>query len=214
MGGAPRNPVSEAMTAPMPNGSSTSPGATISAADRPRPSDQEDDGGSPGLHGFTRYRCGVVGAARSLALRSADELRPPPRALAHRESPSAPLRLLTVHAHPDDEASKGASDGRQVRAEGIAATLVCCTGGEAGDVLNPAMDRPEVRDRLSEVRLEELAAATAIIGYDTVELLGYHDSGMPDSPRTTPGPTTSGTPTLDEAVGAPGARSSAATGRR
>jgi mycothiol S-conjugate amidase len=43
------------------------------------------------------------------------------------------------------------------------------------------MDRPEVRDRLAEVRREELMASAAIIGYDTVEMLGYHDSGMPDT---------------------------------
>lgn len=92
-----------------------------------------------------------------------------------------PLRLLTVHAHPDDESSKGAATVAKYRAEGIPATLVCCTGGEAGDILNPAMDRPEIRERLPEVRLEELAEATRIIGYETVELLGYRDSGMPDS---------------------------------
>jgi mycothiol S-conjugate amidase len=97
--------------------------------------------------------------------------------------PSAPLRLLTVHAHPDDEASKGAPTIARYRAEGIPATLVCCTGGECGDVLNPAMDTPEVRSRLHEVRLEELAESTRIIGYDRVDLLGYRDSGMPETPE-------------------------------
>jgi len=92
-----------------------------------------------------------------------------------------PLRLLTVHAHPDDESSKGAPSIAKYRSEGIFATLVCCTGGEAGDILNPAMDRPEVRENLPQVRLEELNAAAAIIGYERVEMLGYHDSGMPDS---------------------------------
>lgn len=93
------------------------------------------------------------------------------------------MRLLTVHAHPDDEASKGAPTIARYRSEGIRSTLVCCTGGEAGDILNPAMDRPEVREDLAKVRLAELESATALIGYDTVELLGYHDSGMPDMPE-------------------------------
>jgi mycothiol S-conjugate amidase len=93
-----------------------------------------------------------------------------------------PLRLLTVHAHPDDEASKGAPTVARYRAEGVGATLVCCTGGECGDILNPAMDRPGVRERLAEVRREELARSTELIGYDRVELLGYRDSGMPDTP--------------------------------
>ncbi|CAN5526248.1 mycothiol conjugate amidase Mca [soil metagenome] len=96
-------------------------------------------------------------------------------------SESVPLRLLTVHAHPDDESSKGAPTVAKYRAEGILSTLVCCTGGEAGDILNPAMESPEVRDNLPEVRLAELMKATEIIGYETVDLLGYHDSGMPDT---------------------------------
>lgn len=96
---------------------------------------------------------------------------------------SAPLRLLTVHAHPDDEASKGAPTVTRYRTEGILATLVCCTGGEAGDILNPVMDRPEIRADLAQVRHDELMAAVDIIGYDRVDLLGYHDSGMPDTPE-------------------------------
>jgi len=90
-----------------------------------------------------------------------------------------PLCLLTVHAHPDDESSKGAATVHRYAREGIRCVLVCCTGGEAGDILNPAMERPEVRQRLPEVRLEELARATEIIGYHEVAMLGYRDSGMP-----------------------------------
>lgn len=94
---------------------------------------------------------------------------------------SEPLRLLSVHAHPDDEASKGAALVAMYRSRGVGATLVCCTGGEQGDILNPAMDRPDVIERLAEVRRGELEASAAIIGYDRVEMLGYRDSGMPDS---------------------------------
>ena len=57
------------------------------------------------------------------------------------------LRLLTVHAHPDDEASKGAGHRAPYHARASRCVLVCCTGGEAGDILNPAMDRPEVREQ-------------------------------------------------------------------
>ena len=48
------------------------------------------------------------------------------------------LCLLQVHAHPDDEASKGAGTTARYAAEGVRNVLVCCTGGEAGDILNPA----------------------------------------------------------------------------
>jgi mycothiol S-conjugate amidase len=92
------------------------------------------------------------------------------------------LCLLAVHAHPDDEASKGAGTVARYHADGVHTVLVCCTGGEEGDILNPAMDSPEVRERLHEVRMEELARATEIIGYDEVVMLGYRDSGMPGSP--------------------------------
>src|SRR5271165_1567219 len=81
--------------------------------------------------------------------------------------------LLTVHAHPDDEASKGAGTVARYHAEGVGTVLVCCTGGEEGDILNPAMDTPEVRERLHEVRMEELARSAEIIGYDEVVMLGY-----------------------------------------
>ena len=93
----------------------------------------------------------------------------------------APLCLLTVHAHPDDESSKGAGAVARYSDEGVHTVLVCCTGGEAGDILNPAVDTPEVRENLYAVRMQELQNAADAIGYSAVHLLGYHDSGMPDS---------------------------------
>ncbi|MET0727440.1 MAG: mycothiol conjugate amidase Mca [Acidimicrobiales bacterium] len=92
-----------------------------------------------------------------------------------------PLCLLSIHAHPDDESSKGAGTVAKYHAQGVHTVLVCCTGGEEGDILNPAMDRDEVRSDISAVRRAELDRAAAIIGYDEVEMLGYRDSGMPDS---------------------------------
>lgn len=91
------------------------------------------------------------------------------------------LSLLSVHAHPDDEASKGAGSVARYHAEGVHTVLVCCTGGEAGDILNPEMDSDEVRQNLTAIRREELANAAKIIGYDEVIMLGYRDSGMPDT---------------------------------
>src|SRR2546430_11758406 len=92
------------------------------------------------------------------------------------------LCLLTVHAHPDDESSKGAGTVARYHALGVHTVLVCCTGGGEGDILNPATDRPEVRDHLPEVRRAALRRATDIIRYDEVVMLGYRDSGMPGTP--------------------------------
>ena len=116
------------------------------------------------------------------------------------ERVTEPLRLLTVHAHPDDESSKGAPTVALYKTQGIPSTLVCCTGGEAGDILNPAMDREDVRANLAAVRRDELARATEIIGYDRVDMLGYHDSGMPDTPENER-PDNFWNAPLDEAIG-------------
>jgi mycothiol S-conjugate amidase len=111
-----------------------------------------------------------------------------------------PLCVLTVHAHPDDESSKGAGTIARYHAEGIRTVLVCCTGGEAGDILNPAMDRPEIKEDLFAVRMRELEEATRIIGYDEVHLLGYRDSGMPGS-EANADPACFAKADFDEAVG-------------
>jgi mycothiol S-conjugate amidase len=108
--------------------------------------------------------------------------------------------LLTVHAHPDDEASKGAATVALYQDRGVRTVLVCCTGGEEGDILNPAMDRPEVRDDLAAIRRDELDEAASVIGYDEVVMLGYRDSGMPDSPANAD-PRCFARAPLDEAVG-------------
>ena len=110
------------------------------------------------------------------------------------------LCLLSVHAHPDDEASKGAPTVARYHAEGVRTVLVTCTGGEEGDILNPAMDTPEVRADIGRIRLAELKAATDIIGYDETILLGYRDSGMPDS-EANANPASFAQAPLDEAVG-------------
>lgn len=89
--------------------------------------------------------------------------------------------ILSIHAHPDDESSKGAATVAMYVARGARAVLVTATGGEAGEILNPAMDRPEVAENLTEVRAGELALAAKIIGYSDVKMLGYRDSGMPGS---------------------------------
>ena len=92
-----------------------------------------------------------------------------------------PLCVLTIHAHPDDESSKGAATIAKYGAQGVRTVLVCCTGGELGDIANPAMKKPGVLENLFEIRMAELKAASEIIGFDEVIMLGYRDSGMAES---------------------------------
>ncbi|MGO9028680.1 MAG: mycothiol conjugate amidase Mca [Acidimicrobiales bacterium] len=111
-----------------------------------------------------------------------------------------PLCLLTVHAHPDDESSKGAGTVARYHQAGVRTVLVCCTGGEEGEILNPALDTPDVQADIPARRRQELAEATAIIGYDEVDMLGYRDSGMPDS-QANAHPDSFAQAPLDQAVG-------------
>jgi mycothiol S-conjugate amidase len=108
--------------------------------------------------------------------------------------------ILTVHAHPDDESSKGAATIARYKADGARTVLVCCTDGAAGDILNPAMDLDEVKADLPVVRREELDRAARIIGYDEVVHLGYRDSGMPET-EANAHPEAFANADLDEAVG-------------
>ncbi len=123
---------------------------------------------------------------------------------------TAPLCVLTVHAHPDDEASKGAPTLAKYASLGVTTVLVCCTGGEEGDVHNPALrevggpffglTRDEERARLAELRPLELARSAEVIGFSEVVMLGYRDSGMKDSPANEH-PDCFHQADLDEAVG-------------
>jgi mycothiol S-conjugate amidase len=109
-------------------------------------------------------------------------------------------RLLCVHAHPDDEASKGAPTVARYVAQGHRTALVCATGGEEGDILNKAMDTPEVRADLAAVRARELERSVEVIGYHELEWLGYRDSGMPDT-ESNAHPDCFAQADLDEATG-------------
>ena len=76
----------------------------------------------------------------------------------------------------------------------------CCTGGEEGDILNPAADTPEIRANLRAAREAELRASVDAIGYAELSLLGYRDSGMPDTEANARPDNFANAP-FDEAVG-------------
>jgi mycothiol S-conjugate amidase len=126
------------------------------------------------------------------------------------EPMSDPLCILTVHAHPDDEASKGAPTLAMYKAQGVHTVLVCCTGGEEGDINNKrllapggafhGLDDAAMKAKLAEVRPLELAKSVDIIGFDECVMLGYRDSGMKDSDANN-NPASFHAATMDEATG-------------
>ncbi|GAB3850655.1 mycothiol conjugate amidase Mca [Micromonospora andamanensis] len=94
---------------------------------------------------------------------------------------------MAVHAHPDDESSKGAATMAKYVAEGVDVLVVTCTGGERGSVLNPKLDRPDVWANIAEIRRAEMDAARAILGIEQA-WLGFVDSGLPEGDPLPPLP--------------------------
>ena len=98
-----------------------------------------------------------VGACRRYRSRIGDNGR--------RDARPEPLRLMAVHAHPDDESSKGAATMARYVDEGVEVLVVTCTGGERGSILNPALkDRADIEANIAEIRRAEMARAREILG--------------------------------------------------
>jgi mycothiol S-conjugate amidase len=94
---------------------------------------------------------------------------------------------MAVHAHPDDESSKGAATMARYVSQGVQVLVCTLTGGERGDILNPAMDRPQVKADMARIRREEMAEATRILGVEQ-RFLGFVDSGLPEGDPKPPLP--------------------------
>ena len=103
------------------------------------------------------------------------------------DSEADQLRLMAVHAHPDDESSKGAATMARYVREGAQVLVCTLTGGERGDILNPAMDRPEIKADIAAVRRAEMARAREILGVEQ-RFLGFTDSGLPEGDPKPPLP--------------------------
>ncbi len=98
------------------------------------------------------------------------------------------LRLMCVHAHPDDESSKGAATMAKYVDGGHPVLVVSCTGGERGDILNPRLrEDPRVLRDITGTRRAEMARAAQILGVEH-RWLGFVDSGFPEGDPPPPLP--------------------------
>ena len=86
--------------------------------------------------------------------------------------------LLAVLAHPDDESFGPGGTFARYAAEGVDVHIAIATDGAAGSV---AAGYEEAREKLAEVRAQELQEAVGILGA-TLHTLGYRDSGYIGDP--------------------------------
>jgi mycothiol S-conjugate amidase len=94
---------------------------------------------------------------------------------------------MCVHAHPDDESSKGAATTARYAREGVDVLVVTLTDGSRGSVLNPALDTPETLANITEIRAAEMDRAREILGLRQV-FMGWVDSGFPEGDPKPPLP--------------------------
>ncbi|CAM3777216.1 N-acetyl-1-D-myo-inositol-2-amino-2-deoxy-alpha-D-glucopyranoside deacetylase [Tsukamurella ocularis] len=108
-------------------------------------------------------------------------------------TPASGRRLLLVHAHPDDETiTTGGTIARHL-ADGAEVTVVTCTLGEEGEVMEPrfAQLTADNADQLGGYRIGELAGALAALSDPGGPVLRprflggmgrWRDSGMAGTP--------------------------------
>ncbi|MFP5368675.1 MAG: PIG-L family deacetylase, partial [Actinomycetes bacterium] len=108
--------------------------------------------------------------------------------MAASTSPSPSLRLMAVHAHPDDESSKGAATMAMYAASGVEVMVATCTDGSRGGIQNPAMEgEPHPKRDMAGARRLEMNEAARILGVKQ-RWLGFVDSGLPEGDPLPPLP--------------------------
>src|SRR5262249_47376030 len=129
-------------------------------------------------------------AYRSVRVSSTSSMLPPRLSRMSADpagSPRSGLRLMHVHAHPDDESSKGAASTAKYVAEGVDVHVATCTGGGRGSTLNPKRDRPDTAANIPEARRQEMERPRDILGIRQ-DWLGFVASGWPEGDPPPPLP--------------------------
>lgn len=89
------------------------------------------------------------------------------------KEPSAPRRVMSIHAHPDDqEFTVGGTLAKWARA-GSEIVTVCITSGDSGS--NEKTDRSMTKDEMVRIREEEQRSACKALGIQEVVFLRYPD---------------------------------------
>jgi LmbE family N-acetylglucosaminyl deacetylase len=96
-----------------------------------------------------------------------------------RKEPPAPKRVLSIHAHPDDQEFTVAGTLAKWARAGSEIVTVCLTRGEAGS--NKSTPADMTRERLAKIREEEQRAACRVLGISEVVFLGYEDGVLTPS---------------------------------
>jgi mycothiol S-conjugate amidase len=92
------------------------------------------------------------------------------------------VTILVVRPHPDDESSSTGGMLAYYHERSVRTGVVVCTGGEEGEIHDPDLDPVADIPRLRDIRERELRHACSILGVTALRLLGYRDSGMPETP--------------------------------
>lgn len=99
-------------------------------------------------------------------------------ALSHAGFPAP--RILTVYPHPDDESFGPAAVLAKYSRRGAIIHGVFATRGEQGE---PIDGLSVTHAALARLREEDLREAVAVIGYAGIELLGYRDGTLAETPE-------------------------------
>lgn len=85
------------------------------------------------------------------------------------------MKVVLVFAHPDDETFAMGGTIAQLAKADNSISLICATKGEEGEVGEPPVT---TKDKLGEVREQELRDAAEILGITSIHFLGYRDATL------------------------------------
>src|SRR5262245_55620220 len=96
-----------------------------------------------------------------------------------RVEPKAPARVMSIHAHPDDQEFTIAGTLAKWARAGSEIVTVCLTSGDAGS--NDSTPSDMTREKLAPIRQAEQRRACQVLGIKECLFLGYEDGALQPS---------------------------------